>query len=221
MGESSKSVRQFSELEWSILKGRIIDIGAGPDPVTPGALGFDKQQGDANKITQFQPGSFDCVYSSHCLEHMFDPRTTISNWWDLVKPSGHLFFIVPDEDLYEQGQFPSVFNNDHKHTFTISKKKSWSSSSINVIDLCQSLADAEIVKLHLNDSGYDRRIGGHGPKKKSKAIELARKLYRSLRKRHLIPRLIFVERWFSRTIGWDQLYGNVLAQIEVILRKKA
>ena len=39
---------------------------------------------------------------------------------------------VPDEDLYEQGQFPSTYNVDHKWTFTILKTTSWSPCSLNL-----------------------------------------------------------------------------------------
>jgi len=37
--------------------------------------------------------------------------------------------------MYEGGVFPSRWNDDHKHTFTIHKDKSWSPVSINVLDL--------------------------------------------------------------------------------------
>jgi len=46
-----------------------------------------------------------------------------------------LIITVPDEDMYEGGVFPSRWNEDHKHTFTIHKAKSWSPVSINIIDL--------------------------------------------------------------------------------------
>jgi len=156
MRETSKTREQFGDLERAIVRGRVLDIGAADDPVTPDAVVFDKAHGDASYITAFEPSSFDLVYSSHCLEHLHDPRRTILNWWSLVKRGGHLFVIVPDEDLYEQGVFPSRFNEEHKHSFTISKKRSWSPSSINVLDLARSLPGGEILSLALNDIGYDR-----------------------------------------------------------------
>jgi hypothetical protein len=55
---------------------------------------------------------------------MVNPQEAIQSWFSLVKPGGHLITIVPDEDLYEQGHFPSIFNSDHKSTFTISKSNS-------------------------------------------------------------------------------------------------
>jgi len=124
--------------------------------VTPDVRRFDVEHGDANVITRHVEEQFDFVFSSHCLEHMHDPRKALLSWWELVRPSGVLFFLVPDEDLYAQGVFPSRFNPDHKATFTISKRASWSPVSANVLDLCRSLPDGEIVSSELHDIGYDR-----------------------------------------------------------------
>lgn len=221
MNESSKSKRHFSRWELSVLGGKVIDIGAGADTVMPNAVQFDVAQGNANHITAFEPGSFDCVYSSHCLEHMDNPAATIHNWWSLVKPGGYLFVIVPDEDLYEQGVWPSRFSNEHTHTFTISKKNSWSPKSINLFDLCRTLVNGSIRTMVLNDIGYDRSIGFHGMPSKSPLHIHLRKLYRSLKKRHIVKRSVSFERWIARKVGWDQLDGLALAQIEVIVQKDA
>ena len=218
MDESSKSREWFNEAQRAALRGRILDIGAGADPVTPSAVAFDLAQGDANRITAFPPESFDCVYSSHCLEHMHEPVTTLANWWSLVKPGGTLFLIVPDEDLYEQGVFPSRFNADHKSTFTIAKKRSWSPRSFNVLDLCSALPGARIEGLCLNDIGYDRRVAFHGPVH-GRALRAFGRWYDSLRKRERISRRPGFERWLAQTIGRDQTKGQALAQIEVVVRK--
>jgi SAM-dependent methyltransferase len=162
MNEASKSKRYWGPVEKTAIQGRGIDIGCGADPVTPDARRFDINDGDANEASKFVKEQFDFVYSSHCLEHMHNPRTTILDWWKLVKPGGHLFVVVPDEDLYEQGVFPSRFNDDHKATFTISKSSSWSSHSINVLDLAHSLPDGQLVSLQLQDAGYDRRLMSFG-----------------------------------------------------------
>jgi hypothetical protein len=67
---------------------------------------------------------------------------------------------VPDEDLYEQGTFPSTFNTDHKHTFTIHKRTSWSSRSINVLALLTSIShDVEILKIELLNATFRYQIG--------------------------------------------------------------
>lgn len=221
MYESRKSYEHFSAFERSILTGSVLDIGAGPDPVVSHAVGFDQEQGDANRITEHVDQLFDCVYSSHCLEHMRDPQKALENWWQLVKPNGYLFFIVPDEDLYEQGVFPSRFNGDHKFTFTLAKKQSWSPVSVNVWNLVRSLPDSEILSLALNDIGYDHRLRRHGEVRSSSLSRFILRQFASLKKRgwDLLPR-----RWqfqLEKACLIDQTRESGLAQIEVILRKSS
>lgn len=160
--ESSKTRKLWGALEQLVLQGEGIDIGCGPDPVLPGVMPFDRAQGDANEILRHVHRQFDFVYASHCLEHMVDARKAVAQWWQLVKPGGVLFLIVPDEDLYEQGCWPSRFNADHKWTFTIAKQRSWSPVSINLIDLARSLEGGELVDIRLFDAGYDRSLLSHG-----------------------------------------------------------
>ncbi len=153
--EASKTRAKFGYLEKRIFCGRGIDIGSGNDPIYPDALAFDLAQGDANEITKFVKEKFNYVFSAHCLEHMRDPYKALGEWWRLLKPGGYLYLVVPDEDLYEQGVFPSRWNADHKHTFTVSKTASWSPVSINILDLVKKLPDAEILKIEIQDDRYD------------------------------------------------------------------
>jgi SAM-dependent methyltransferase len=220
MNETSKSRLFWGEQERKVLSGKGIDIGCGADPVCPDVMRFDISDGDANEITRYINDQFDYVFSSHCLEHMHDPRKTILRWWKLVRPGGYLFFIVPDEDLYEQGIFPSRFNPDHKATFTISKSSSWSPASINVIDLVRSLPNAELVSIALHDQGYDRRLLKHGlPPEANFFIRFLIRAYHSLKFRTSI-RLSLIED--SRYYIVDQtLRPDVLAQIQCIVKKTA
>jgi SAM-dependent methyltransferase len=221
MNESSKTRLHLSDAERELLRGRVLDIGAGDDPVTSEAVVFDLKQGDANRITAFDAASFDCVYSSHCLEHMRDPVASLDNWWSLVRPGGHLVLVVPDEDLYEQGVFPSRFNSDHKSTFTIAKKSSWSPRSFNVLDLCLALPGARVLSVRLNDIGYDRGAAHHGPAYRSRVMRRVARLYRSLRKRHWVRRSALLEHLVCATLGTDQSGGSALAQIEAVVRRVA
>jgi SAM-dependent methyltransferase len=167
MFEASKSI--FHRLKDSryatrYLVGDGIDIGAGPDPLGQYAELFplmrscrhwDLPDGDAELMETVADGTFHFVHSAHCLEHMNDPRRALENWIRILKPGGHLICIVPDEDLYEQGVFPSTYNSDHKHTFTICKKASWSAHSINVFDLLASTRmDVQVKKVELLDATY-------------------------------------------------------------------
>lgn len=221
MYETLKTKRTWGPLEKSILAGKGIDIGCGPDPLSPDVKPFDLKDGDANEITRYVDGQFDFVYSSHCLEHMHEPRKAILEWWKLVRPGGHLFVIVPDEDLYEQGVFPSRFNADHKATFTLSKAQSWSPVSVNVLDLVKLLPNAELVSVALQDHHYDRRLKTHGPAPDN---WLARKLlrgYRSLKRRTGISSQL-LDMLACRYIPTDQTTNEVtLAQIQFIVKKLA
>src|SRR6516225_258951 len=108
-------------------KGDGIDIGAGNDPLgqylelfglMSSCRAYDKQDGNAETMAGLMDGMFDFVHSSHCLEDMEDAHVALKNWFRILKPGGHLIVVVPDEDMYEQGIFPSTFNPDHKWSFT-------------------------------------------------------------------------------------------------------
>lgn len=171
MFESSKSL--FHKLKDSryatrYLVGEGIDIGAGNDsmaqyaeffPLMKSCRGWDIPDGDAQLMASVADETFDFVHSSHCLEHMRDPHEAFHNWLRILKPGGYMVCLVPDEDLYEQGIFPSTFNDDHKHTFTIFKKESWSDRSINLFDLISaSRHDVEVLKIELLDATYRYRM---------------------------------------------------------------
>jgi SAM-dependent methyltransferase len=146
-----------------VFVGKGIDIGCGKDVLSRKVFkkissieSFDIEDGDAQNISCYKDKeSYDFVYSSHCLEHMDEPVIALKNWYSLSKTGGYLVFTVPDEDLYEQGIFPSVYNYDHKWTFTIYKTKSWSPKSLNVIDLLKQLPRCKVLKIAIVDTNYD------------------------------------------------------------------
>ncbi|RAU21581.1 SAM-dependent methyltransferase [Paramagnetospirillum kuznetsovii] len=170
-GGTSKAVlRRLGDSRFSTVyfRGEGIDIGAGGDPLFLYSEQFplirklrvwDQGDGDAQTLTGLADESFDFVHSSHCLEHLVDPAEGLRNWFRVLKPGGHMVLLLPDEDLYEQGVFPSTFNADHKWTFTISKAESWSRRSINVTDILGGLGGAaEILKIELLDAGHRFRL---------------------------------------------------------------
>ena len=211
----------WGKLEKAAITGRGIDIGCGPDPVTASARRFDMEHGDANEITRYVNDQFDFVYSSHCLEHMHDPRFTILDWWKLVRPGGYLFVTVPDEDLYEQGIFPSKFNTDHKATFTISKARSWSPVSHNVLELAQSLPDGQLLCLILQDAGYDRTLMAFGNRTATIAVRFLAKAYGILARVVGEARLLSIRRILVQYFPVDQTSQgcNAQAQIQLIVKK--
>lgn len=144
--------------------GRGLDIGGKPDPLClyrelfcqmGDVRTWDWEDGDAQQLASLSDNEFDFVHSSHCLEHLVRPDEGIINWLRVVKPGGYLIVTVPDEDMYEQGVFPSTFNLDHKWTFTIFKERSWSERSLNVVDMVRLLGEhAELVRLEQLSATY-------------------------------------------------------------------
>ncbi|MGE0800678.1 MAG: methyltransferase domain-containing protein [Lautropia sp.] len=167
MKECSKSIaRRLADPNFSAryFVGRGVDIGGKPDPLAlyvglfnrlEAVRTWDLEDGDAQHMTGVADDSIDFVHSSHCLEHLREPVEGLKNWFRVVRPGGHLIVTVPDEDLYEQGVFPSTFNRDHKWTFTIHKPSSWSDRSLNVLDLLRGLGPAaEILRVELLSATY-------------------------------------------------------------------
>ena len=151
----------------TVLAGQGIDIGCGDDPVTADCRRWDRAHGDAAELPGVPAESFDWVYSSHCLEDQPNPWRALHRWWEVLKPGGRLLLVVPDEDLYEQGRWPSAFNGDHRWSFTIHKSRSWCEASINLTELLATLPGHEVRWIKRCDGGYD--YGGgvwdrtHGP----------------------------------------------------------
>jgi predicted SAM-dependent methyltransferase len=153
-----------SRFATTYLKGDCIDVGGGLDsiqvykdffPLLKNVIIYDKEQGDAQYLSNVPDNEFDCLVSSHCLEHLYDSKEALKNWIRVVKLGGFLVITVPDEDLYERGHWPSRFNGDHKRSFTINKHRSWSKDSINVISLLQCFSnEVKIHKIELQDAGY-------------------------------------------------------------------
>ena len=167
MYEASKAVMRRlhdSRFATRYFIGSGIDIGCGPDPISQYSEQFplmescrnwDMPDGDAQYLESVDDNTFDFVHSSHCLEHMVDPKTAMTHWLRVLKPNGHLVITIPEEDLYEQGIFPSTNNDDHKWTFTIAKAKSWSNKSINLASFLAEFSDtAQILKIELLDASF-------------------------------------------------------------------
>ena len=167
MKECSKSIgRRLAESNYvrRYFVGKGIDIGGKPDPLVlyselfplmEGCDTWDWEHGDAQYMQGVNDDEFDFVFSSHCLEHMADPAVAMENWFRILKPGGYLIINVPDEDLYEQGVFPSSYNADHKTTWTIHKEVSWSPNSRNLLDLLRPLgAAADVRKIEVIDDLY-------------------------------------------------------------------
>jgi SAM-dependent methyltransferase len=172
MHETSKAVMRRlhdSRFATRYFVGTGIDVGAGKDalgqyqeffPAMRSCRAWDLQDGDAQLLEGVADASYDFVHSSHCLEHMRDPAEAVHHWLRVLRPGGHMVILVPDEDLYEQGVFPSTYNSDHKWTFTTCKQDSWSPRSVNLTELLGRFSGkALLVKLEILDASYRFQLG--------------------------------------------------------------
>lgn len=135
MKETSKaSIRRFLEADdatyplWhEVFRGKVLDVGPGDDPLSlepwqgiEELTLFDKQDGDANHLTEyFDLEFFDCVHSSQCLEHLHDPIDALRQMLEITKPGGYVVATTPCFDLYEHGHLPSHFNGDHRSSWSL------------------------------------------------------------------------------------------------------
>jgi SAM-dependent methyltransferase len=231
MDETSKirSIRgkEFRDIYFS---GRVVDIGCGRDIVVPHAIPFDLEQGDAQRILDYlEPESFDCVHSSHCLEHMRDVESALKQWWALIRPGGYLVIVVPDEDLYEQGAWPSLFNPDHKATFNLGKSESWSPVSYDLQALAQALPGAQVIEACVQDNAYDHRLARKKITRFERLLFKCAKKFRERAFKRLVrvglpayPVGLVLDR-LERALGApvDQTIGPALAQIQLVAQKLA
>lgn len=151
---------------------------------------------------------------------MDEPLAALQEWWKLVKPEGVLFLVVPDEDLYEQGFWPSRFNPDHKWTLTICKHQSWSPVSINLWEAVRSLPDSQIEDIRLQDNGYRRYLLANGSRPGSVAYivkNLVGRLFYGLLKCTGIDKNRLRE-WLRHPVDQTK-WADRCAQIQCIVRK--
>ncbi len=130
MNEQSKSHNaRLRNNDYRFLRGNVLDIGCGPDPIKlpPPAIvtGWDLSNGDAQYLEGLRDGSFDAVVSSHCLEHMKDVGVSLKNWARVLREGGYMYILVPLYSAYEKwndftyGEKPSWFNSDHKSSWDL------------------------------------------------------------------------------------------------------
>jgi SAM-dependent methyltransferase len=99
-----------------ICKGVGYDIGCNREEwAFPGSIMIDRAFDDGKDAHKLPWDLVDYVFSSHCLEHVYDWIDALEVWTDRIKSGGHLFLYLPD---YSQEYWRPWNNRKHVNIFT-------------------------------------------------------------------------------------------------------
>lgn len=137
------------------MSGKGCEIGyqgykEGSLPILEGCEGYDLTTPGYDGVKIPVPDNhYDYLYSSHVLEHISDYKTTLLEWFRVVRPGGHIFVSVPHRDLYERKlALPSRWNRDHKRFYT-------SASLLHEFESALPINGFRVRYLYENDTGHD------------------------------------------------------------------
>jgi predicted SAM-dependent methyltransferase len=98
-----------------ICKGNGVDIGCNREEWKfPGAIAIDPVLNDYDALN-FPYENLDYIFSSHCLEHLYDWVDVLDYWTSKLRTGGVLFLYLPD---YSQEYWRPWNNRKHKNIFT-------------------------------------------------------------------------------------------------------
>lgn len=149
------------------MRGRILDLGCGPDKVFPIAIGIDNRI-DAKlfgieckpdipvdtcaRMPFLADESADTVVSSHLLEHFpyEDVPEVLRDWLRITKTGGYLILYVPNnQDSVANGGYPRVgepgANQDHK----------WDVGYGKVISAMEKAGSWDLVEFEKRDKEHE------------------------------------------------------------------
>lgn len=103
-------------------KGTGYDIGCMKKEWSfPGSIPIDKSFDDDFDATNL-PEKVDYIFSSHCLEHIYNWVDVLEYWYDTLKIGGILFLYLPH---YDQEYWRPWNNRKHVNIFTSSIIGDW------------------------------------------------------------------------------------------------
>lgn len=123
-------------------KGRGIDVGGGKWPLK-GARNIDAGElENAYNISEYRD-SLDYVFSSHCLEHLEDPKRALKEWIRVLKEGGILYLYLPNPDYmpWRKESMPKW----HKHNFYL-------------LDILAMLEGTYVVEIVAKDFWFGQKI---------------------------------------------------------------
>jgi predicted SAM-dependent methyltransferase len=154
-------------------KGIGVEIGCGLNKIHTAAIGVniilsDKDYGypfgaqirsDGTNLPWFTDSSLDYVFSSHCLEHFYEPQTALKEWTRVLKLHGYLVLILPHKSYYPNIGHPNA-NKDHKHDFYPSDVKKMIESIgkyeiIQIDTLHEKLKNDKVATIEASKYGHN------------------------------------------------------------------
>jgi predicted SAM-dependent methyltransferase len=95
--------------------GTGVDVGCNREEwMFPGALPIDPAINEHDALN-FPYDDLDYIFSSHCLEHLYDWVDVLNYWTSKLKTGGILFLYLPD---YSQEYWRPWNNRKHLNIFT-------------------------------------------------------------------------------------------------------
>ena len=93
------AILYIREKALNFCKGKGIDIGAGNWPL-PGAIPVQNDTNlNAYNLDPISDSSQDFIFSSHCLEHLYDWQNVLTLWTSKIKKGGVLFLYLPHKSM--------------------------------------------------------------------------------------------------------------------------
>lgn len=150
MNETSKLTQKRKDLGYfnKYFLGRGIEIGGWNDPLIVNGRPIEQLTlpDGSTHLLPHKDNTFDFLYASHVLEHFKAPVAVLKEWLRVVKPGGYVYFAVPDFTLYEKNIWPSKFNKNHHHYFTVNMVEA-------IVE--RGLPNAKLECCYLEDQGFD------------------------------------------------------------------
>lgn len=114
-GNHTRFIKPFA---FEICNGKGLDIGCGKEEwKLPGAIAVDPAINPKYNAYVLPSGTWDYIYSSHCLEHLPNYVMALQNWIRVLNPGGVLFLYLPHPDCiyWRPWEMPT---KKHLHFFT-------------------------------------------------------------------------------------------------------
>jgi len=154
-------------------KGVGIEVGCGLNKIHTSAIGINlvlsdtdfgypfgtQIKADGSNLPWFKDDCLDYVFSSHCLEHFFEPEKVLREWTRILKVGGFLVLILPHKDYYPNIGDPKA-NKDHKNDFLPEDIKKMINSIgkyeiIRIDTLHEKLKDDKVAILEAPKYGHE------------------------------------------------------------------